>query len=185
PLGDDHWFLVVRDLLDEPGDAWWDDVTTEATEDRDTLLARVLADAWATAEERMGDDPAGWRWGDLHTATFENQTLGQSGVGLIEAIFNRGGFEPGGTGSVLNATRWRNPESFEVTWGPSMRMIVDLADFSASRSVHTTGQSGHAYHLHYIDQASLWEVGEYHPMRWTRAQVEADLQGRLILVPEE
>lgn len=185
PLGDDHWFLVVRDLLDDPTDPWWDDVATPEPEVRDTLLARVLADAWAIAEERMGDDPSEWRWGDLHTATFENQTLGQSGIGPVEAIFNRGGFEPGGTGSVLNATRWRDPTTFEVSWAPSMRMIVDLADFSASRGVHTTGQSGHAYHPHYIDQASLWEVGEYHPMRWTREQVEADLQGRLVLVPEE
>jgi len=28
--------------------------------------------------------------GGLHTATFENQTLGQSGFGLIEDRFNRG-----------------------------------------------------------------------------------------------
>lgn len=185
PYGDDHWFLVVRDLLDEPDDAWWDDVATEGMEDRDALLTRVVEDAWAIAEERMGNDPEDWRWGDLHTATFENQTFGRSGIGPIEAIFNRGTFEPGGTGSVLNATRWRNPDSFEISWVPSMRMIVDLADFSASQSVHTTGQSGHAYHPHYIDQAELWEVGEYHPMRWTRAQVEADLAGRLVLVPEE
>ena len=32
----------------------------------------------------LGNDPAKWTWGGLHTATFENETLGRSGIGPIE-----------------------------------------------------------------------------------------------------
>ncbi len=183
PTGGGRWFTVVRDLVGTPTDPWWDDVTTPGVEDMDAILASSMIDAWLLLEDRLGDDPDKWAWGDLHTAEFENQSLGKSGIGLIEALFNRGGFQPGGTGSVVNATAWGNPDSFEVTWSPSMRMIVDLSDFAASRTIHTTGQSGHPFHDHYIDFAPMWEVGEYHPMRWSQEQVDADAEGVVVLIP--
>lgn len=182
PGGGSRWFTVVRSLMADPSDPWWDDVTTAEVEEMDDILAASLTEGWNVLTDRLGEDPEGWRWGDLHTTTFENQSLGQSGIAPIEALFNRGGFQPGGTSSVVNATSW-SPGSFEVTWSPSMRMIVDLSDFSASRTIHTTGQSGHAFHDHYIDFAPKWAAGEYHPMRWTDEQVESATKGVLVLVP--
>jgi penicillin amidase len=64
-----------------------------------------------------------------------------------------------------------------------MRMIVDMGDLANSLAIHTTGQSGHAYPPHYIDMAPLWSTLQYHPMRWTRAQVEAAAEGVLELIP--
>ncbi len=182
PGGGGRWFTVVRSLMATPTDPWWDDAATPDVEERDDILAASLAGGWETVAGRLGSDPQRWRWGDLHTTTFENQSLGQSGIAPIEALFNRGGFQPGGTSSVVNATSW-SPGSFEVTWSPSMRMIVDLADFTASRTIHTTGQSGHAFHDHYVDFAPRWETGEYHPMRWSEEQVNAAAAGVLVLVP--
>ncbi len=66
---------------------------------------------------------------------------------------------------------------------PSERMIVDLQNFSNSLSIITTGQSGHAYHPHYIDMADPWRMIEYHPMLWDRGQIEADAEGHLRLIP--
>jgi len=62
-------------------------------------------------------------------------------------------------------------------------MIVDLSDMANPLSIHSTGQSGHAFHPHYIDMADMWRLIEYHSMLWTRAQVESDLQGLLTLMP--
>ncbi len=182
PGGGARWFTVVRSLMEDPSDPYWDDVTTPEVEDRDAILATALAEGWNVVSDRLGKDPGKWRWGDLHTTAFENQSLGQSGIAPIEAIFNRGGFRPDGTSSVVDATSW-SPGSFEVTWSPSMRMIVDLADFAASRTIHTTGQSGHAFHDHYIDFAPRWESGAYHPMRWTDEQVDESTEGVLVLIP--
>ncbi len=64
-----------------------------------------------------------------------------------------------------------------------MRMIVDFGNLDNSLTMHTTGQSGHAYEPHYIDMADPWRNIEYHPMRWSRAQVEAGAEGILRLVP--
>jgi penicillin amidase len=63
-------------------------------------------------------------WGDLHTVTFHNQSLGTSGVAPIEAIFNRGPYRASGGGSIVNATSWNSAETdsstaYQVTWLPS------------------------------------------------------------------
>jgi penicillin amidase len=64
-----------------------------------------------------------------------------------------------------------------------MRMVIDLADFAASSSMNTTGQSGHAFHGHYDDMLAPWADGQHHPMRWTRDQVDADSEATLTLTP--
>ena len=54
--------------------------------------------------------------------------------------------------------------SLVVVWLSSMRTIFDLSDLTNSLTMHTTGQSDHAYHPHYIDMADPWRTIEYHPM---------------------
>jgi len=133
-------------------------------------------------EGTLGKNPTRWRWGDLHTATFRNATLGKSGIGPIEALFNRGPFPVGGGEALVNATGWTTG-SFEVDWLPSMRMIVDLGNLSNSLTVHTTGQSGHAYSPHYIDMAPLWVSVTYYPMLWDEQAITAAAEAHLQLLP--
>jgi penicillin amidase len=64
-------------------------------------------------------------------------------------------------------------------------MIVDMADFEASRAVIPTGQSGHPYHAHYDDMIELWLNGQYHPMLFGREAVEAAAVDHLVLQPSE
>jgi penicillin amidase len=64
-----------------------------------------------------------------------------------------------------------------------MRMIVDLGDLSNSVTVHTTGQSGHAYHKHYDDLAPLWASVNYYRMMWDPDDIAANAEGHLRLVP--
>jgi penicillin amidase len=67
--------------------------------------------------------------------------------------------------------------------GASMRMLIDLSNLANSRSVHTTGQSGHPYNPHYDDFTALWANGQTHPQLFDRAAVEQVAEGRLVLVP--
>lgn len=178
-------FEVFRLLLPDPGHFFWDDKATEdITETRDDIFIASLVETVEQLEKSYGKDPAKWpRWGELHTATFRNGTLGESGVSLIEDLFNRGGFETGGSKSIVNATGWDVGVSFEVDWLPSMRMIVDFSNLNDSLTVHTTGQSGHAYHPHYIDMAPLWAGVKYYPMWWDRESIISDSEGHLVLKP--
>ena len=74
-------------------------------------------------------------------------------------------------------------ESFEVNWLPSEREIVDLSNLNNSLAIYTTGESGHAYHPHYIDMAPLWSTLQYAPMWWDQASIIEDAEGHLRLVP--
>ena len=119
----------------------------------------------------------------MHAATFRNQTLGESGIGLIESLFNRGPFPVGGGQSIVNATGWSVRNGYETDWLPSMRMIVDLGNLGNSLTVHTTGQSGHAGSPHYADMAPLWASIQYYPMLWELEQVMENPEGHLTLKP--
>ena len=183
PTGGGRWFYVVGQMLEDPNDGFWDDQSTGEAEDRDAILQKSLNAAYEDLKERFGDDPGGWRWGEMHLSTFRNQTLGESGIGMIEDRFNRGPFPTPGGKDLVNATGWTAYEGFETTWLPSMRMLVDLGDLSRSRTTHTTGQSGHTDHPHYDDMIPLWLAGEYSPMNWTRTQVDAAAETVQTLVP--
>ena len=64
-----------------------------------------------------------------------------------------------------------------------MRMIVDLNDLTNSLTIHTTGQSGHTYHEHYVDMTDAWRTIQYHPMLWEQEQVESSAEGNLQITP--
>jgi penicillin amidase len=162
---------------------WFDDVTTPPVETRDDVLLQALEEAVEELTETLGRNMNRWRWGDLHTATFENQSLGQCGIGLVEALFNRGPVPVDGSTVAVNATGYSPNDPYTVRALPSQRQVVDLADFTRSLSIHTTGQSGHPYHPHYGDMIDPWRNIEYHPMLWQRANVEADAEGVLVLEP--
>ena len=119
----------------------------------------------------------------MHAATFRNQTLGESGIGLIESLFNRGPFPVGGSGAIIDATAWSVVDGYETNWLPSMRMIVDLSNLTNSLTVHTTGESGHAYNRHYVDMSPLWSNIQYYPMLWDQGSVEVQSEGHLRLLP--
>jgi len=186
--GLDNDMRAVFLLMQEPSDAWWDDATTEdVVETRDDILLRSFREGYAKTVSELGKDREKWRWGKLHTATFVSMPLGESGVWFIERMVNRGPFAASGSACTVNNTAWiaKEKEGFTVKFLPSMRMIVDFSDLTRSVTMHTTGQSGHPYSPHYKDMVDPWRNIEYHPMLWTRGQVEASAVERLILNPSQ
>jgi penicillin amidase len=183
PDGGDRWFEVMRDLLADPWSRWWDDTRTEDIEFADEVIAGAMQDAADELVERLGDDPAAWRWGELHQLELTHQTFGASGIGPLEALFNRGPFGTAGGDGIVNATGWNAAEGYEVNWVPSMRMVVDLTDLDASRWVHLTGQSGHVFDPHYADQTDAWLTGRTYPWPFTVQAASASSTQQLVLEP--
>ncbi|MFZ5911455.1 MAG: penicillin acylase family protein [Chloroflexota bacterium] len=185
PAGGSRWYEVMRRLIEQPDSPWWDDKDSEAAvETRDEMFARAFEQAIAQVQEAYGKDPAKWpAWSEIHGADFRNQTLGESGIGPIEALFNRGPFPTGGGEELVNAAGYTVKEPFGVDWLPSEREIVDLGNLDNSLAIHTTGQSGHAFHPHYDDMAPLWAAVQYAPMWWEQDSVMNDAEGHLRLIP--
>ncbi|MDF5729957.1 MAG: penicillin acylase family protein [Rhizonema sp. PD38] len=183
PGGGSYWFEVISHLVHQPHSPWWNNKKTFPSQNRDQIFRKAFAEAVDELERTLGKDPAGWRWGNLHTTTFRNATLGQSGIAPIEALFNRGPFSASGGSSIVNATSWNAAKSFEVTVLPSMRMVVDLNNLQNSLSILTTGESGHAFHPHYDDMIESWRSIQYHPMLWERSAVKVSTSTHLTLIP--
>ncbi len=188
PEGNSRWILIVQNLMEQPNSPWWDDkTTTDTVETFDDIVRLAFADAVNEMEKRFGRDTDNWSWGEMHTLTLTHPTLGKSGVAPIEALFNRGPFRTSGGSSIVNATGWNarleTPETYIVASVPSERVIYDFSDFNNSVAIHTTGESGHAYHPHYVDMTPLWANIEYYPMWWNLDSVTADAEGHLVLTP--
>jgi penicillin G amidase len=186
PDGGQRWFAVVADLLRKPGNEYWDDQDTEQdVEKRDDILRQALLDARDDLTSLQSPNADEWTWGDLHELELRSATLGESGIGPVERLFNRGGWEVGGGSGIVNATSWDARAGFEVAAGPSMRMVVSMADPDASRWINLTGVSGHAFSDHYTDQTELWVDGDTLPWAFSREAVEASAEERLTLEPAD
>ncbi|MCP6759332.1 MAG: penicillin acylase family protein [Fischerella sp. CENA71] len=181
--GSSRGFEIIRQLVKQPNNNWWDNQKTSPVENRDQIFQQAFAKAVDELEQTLGKDASRWRWGNLHTVTFRNQTLGKSGIAPVEALFNRGPFPSSGGSSIVNATGWNATEDYTVVSLPSMRMIVDLANWDNSVAIQTTGQSGHAFHRHYDDMIQPWRKFEYHPMLWEQKNIVSNTAKSLKLMP--
>ncbi|MEZ4515996.1 MAG: penicillin acylase family protein [Chloroflexota bacterium] len=184
PDGKDSTADSMYHILPEPNRGWWDDKRTDdVVEDRDTILVRSLTEALADGKNRLGDNLDDWRWGDLHQITFQSETLGSSGIGFIENIFNRGPYPVNGSESVPMKTCWDVNKGFEVTCIPALRQIVDLSNLDNSLMVHSVGQSGHPMHDQYDNFIEMWRTFQYHPSNWSREAAESGPHDTLVLQP--
>ena len=183
--GDDRDMWAMKLLLEKPNDKWWDDpATKDKVETRDDILSRSFKEGYAATVAALGPDRTLWKWGKLHTATFVSNPLGASGIGPIESLVNRGPFPAGGTTDAPNACRWTvDKGDFTVQTCPSMRMIIDMSDISQSVCMNLTGQSGNPASQWYGNLIDSWLNVKYHPMLWTRQQVDAGAAHNLMLVP--
>jgi penicillin amidase len=187
PTGDGRWFEVMRGLLSKPDSPWWDDANTDGVvEDRDDILAEAMSAARDELVRRQARRAVDWTWGHQHRLNLENQTLGQSGHGLVRWLLNRGGYQVGGGNEIVDATSWdAAKDGYDVTAAPSMRMVVSLADLAKSRWVNLTGASGHAFARNYVDQTDLWVDGRTLAWPFSEADVRAATRRTLTLVPDE
>ncbi|HUI72116.1 MAG TPA: penicillin acylase family protein, partial [Spirochaetia bacterium] len=175
---------AISVMLKDPHHPLWDDPTTPGTrESRDDILTLSLEKAVRMGTKAQGPDLAKWRWGRAHIATFRNLTFGESGIPIIERIFNRGPFPvPAGFQQVF-CTDWKASKPFDVSAVSSMRQVIDLSDLSKSVTIHTTGQSGHPGNRHYDDMIGSWSHVTYHPTLWDLTALEASRPDRLVLRP--
>lgn len=180
--GNDRFWQVIMNIWNEADNFWWADRIT-GTKGRDATLSSALNAAAEELSKEFGTDATAWRWGDMHTLTFTNQTLGTSGIAPIEMLFNRGPVPVSGGEATVNATGWTPADGYEVDWVPSMRQVIDLADFDASTWVNLTGNSGHAYNRDYSDQIDAWLTGEQFPWPYSVDAVSNSARNTLTLVP--
>lgn len=183
PIG--HRPSLVRLLEGDASGRWWDDLSTEGTvETRDEIVQRALAAAWLEGATRWGDDVTQWDHGWIHQLTLRHRL---DAVPVLGWWLRRGPWQlPGHSTTVLAfGARWTDDGTRQnVTYGPSMRWLVDWSDPDRAWSVIPGGQAGHPADPHYSDQMDLYLAGETHEAPWTEAAIEAATVATTRFVPE-
>ncbi len=149
---------ALHDLLNSPDSEWFDNPHTSRSENRDDIIRQSLQDALQYLRDELGDDIRTWRWGSIHTVTFEH-IFGQRSP--INRVVNIGPFPIGGAGTTVNNGEYLLYDPYENILGPSMRFVADMADPATAYTIIPTGQSGQPLHRHYKDQTQLWLDGRY------------------------
>jgi len=169
-----HDTTTLLRLLKNP-DSWW----IEQAGGKEALIDKSLNEAVEWLKSELGPDPANWQWGKLHQVVLSH-TLGLQKP--LDQVFNRGPVPIGGDTDTPCQTAFLPNEPYDnKAWAPSFRQIVDLGDLSRSVIIIPPGQSGHLASPHYDDLLEPWVKGEYHPMLWTREEIEREAEGTLIL----
>jgi len=169
-----HDTVTLLRLLNNPV-SWW----VQQTGGHDVLISRALKQTVEWLRSELGPSETDWQWGKLHKFNFEHPLSLQK---PFDQVFDRGPFPMGGDTDTPLQTAMSPNDPYDVkVCAPSFRQIIDLGDLSNSQAIHPPGQSGNLASPHYDDLAQLWLKGEYHPMLWTREQVEAEAERKLVL----
>ncbi len=163
--------------LMKPSPIWFDGDITIA---RDRLLLDSLAAAVDRARGASSSDrdasTVPQPWGRLHTLTFRHP------LAITPAArrrFDVGPFEqPGYSGTVLSTF-----PGLDVSGGATFREIIDVSAWDRSVGTNAPGQSGAPGSSHFADLAKPWAAGEYFPLAFTDAAVQANTEATLTLQP--
>jgi acyl-homoserine-lactone acylase len=171
---------------------FWDDVRSPAKETKAQIMARSLRDAYGVLESELGQDRADWRWGKLHTYTWETEAAKMSplmGMGERLALwslwsyFNRGPYPAPGDHSTLNVSSYFIGKDFDTWLIPAMRIIVDFGLKEPMYAMNSSGQSDNPSSAHYDDEIPEWLNGRYIAMPFSEEAVRKQYDKVLILKP--
>jgi penicillin amidase len=139
-----------------------------------TLTVREL-------RQSLGKNPHTWQYGRKHRLLLRH-ALGN--IPVLAPIFNRGPWPTGGDIDTISMGYTpRDAPAVPAYTAPSYRQICDPGNWDRSLGVLSSGQSGHPGSRHYNDLSHFWRTGGYHPLLWSRTQVERHTTGILTLEP--
>ncbi|HEX8100490.1 MAG TPA: penicillin acylase family protein [Actinomycetota bacterium] len=172
-------YQVLPTILEFPTAMWFG---AEGREARDEVLRRALDRALDELTERLGDDPTGWAWGELHRIRFAGRFSILPDLG---ELFTAAEGPLGGDEQTVAQAQYEPGTPYDAIVIPSWRQIIDLSDLDASLGVVVPGQSGNPASPHFRDQYNLWATGRHHPLPFSRAAVETHAESTLNLLPPE
>ena len=123
--------------------------------------------------ERLGGEPASWRWGALHAARFEHPLLR-----AVPVLRDLTGITVAAPGDDQTVNRGGMADGFTDVHGAGLRLVADLSGADGLLAVIATGQSGNPLSRHWSDFAARWATG-----RTIRLGSQADEAGQLQLRP--
>jgi penicillin G amidase len=157
----------VASVLSPAGAHWCDG-------DCGSMLRDSLGDAVRDLSARFGDDPATWRWGEAHQATFAHPML--RNVPVLGSLTTISVPSPGDDTTL---DRGGTNTTFESVHGAAYRGVYDLSELDRSLFMVTPGQSGNPFSSHARDFVMGWRDGA----TITLGPTAASIGGTVHLIP--
>jgi penicillin amidase len=170
--------------------ALFDDMTTaNVVESRDADSVTSLLDAIDYLGTKLGTDRTKWRWGSVHTLTFQALVPLWGALTIpppTDSVFPNG-FPRHGDGYNIDVGQ---PDSmpvqlkdavFSYSAGPSQRFVIDLDPQKGptARNVLPGGEVWDNTSPHFRDEAELWRRNQNHPIPFTHDDVAAAAEERI------
>ena len=149
--------VVVEKLLRARPAGWF--------KDYDELLIESLASAVSTGEKLQGSNVAEWDYGQTIELHLVHPVAGQ--LPVIGRYFNIGPIPMSGSSTSIKQTTQR--------LGPSLRMVIDLANLDQSQANIVSGESGNVLSKHYKDQWGSYYGGTSFPMQFDKVDAKDTL----------
>jgi penicillin G amidase len=159
-----------------------DDLATTTLETRKEIIEKSLQTAWLEGEQRWGGTVATWNYGRLHSLTLRHRL---DKMPFFGPWMRRGPFPLAGSAETVLAfgARWQEDGNMTVTYGPSMRWVVDWSQPDRAFAVLPGGQSGHPADPHYDDQIPLYRDGRLRESAWSDTLIEQSNKKKVKLLP--
>jgi penicillin amidase len=176
------WGRSFYKVLRKENSLWWDNVATSEKESASKIITNAFTKSYKELTAQLGTDISAWRWGKVHTLTFQHP-LGK--ISPLDKIFNVGPFEVPSGRDALNKLSFKLDSTgvYNVTSGPSMRISLDFADVKGSESIIPTGQSGNVMSPYYSNQSNRYIKGIYRKQRMNRDDILANKIGESKITP--
>jgi penicillin amidase len=139
--------------------------------------AAALSMALDSLAALLGPDLPRWTWGRAHRGVFKSALEGRTGAWRPEP-------QPeDGDNSTPSVGASRLPWTSEVTHGPAIRHLVDLAVPDSSLAIVPPGNSGDRTSPHAADLLQRWADHEYVPLYLSWPLIERAKESELKLTP--
>jgi penicillin amidase len=187
----DQYQAALDQIIDNPDDGWWDDVTTPEREARDDILKRAYEPTLEWIGRNYGDLHMLWEWDLVHGSRLHHP-LGDTWPWdqLLTPDLHPDGWagtsnaSPGGLPCLGGICMGSDLYRAKAVYG--YRQIMDAGDPSTLWFTLLPGQSGHPFHAHFNDLIDEWLAGVYLPLRLAPSPEDvAGVDSVLILAPED
>lgn len=177
-----HWGAPLLEAIEHPTRYWAGDAVAK----RDKLLVDTLKAAYDESVQRLGPDPAAWKWNSLTRTVFGHPATGlldpETAKKLTVGPLSRGGSWQTVDINVYNTFQG---ELFKQWAGATVRLAIDVGNWDASRAINAPGQSGDPDDPHYRDLTAKWHNGQYFPLVYSKPAVLANVEKTIVLLPRQ
>jgi len=153
---------ILTNIWDDKDSPLFDNILTkDKIENIDDIALLTFNQTIDSLKSKIGNNVDSWEYQKLHTLTLAHPL---AKVKILDFVFNlnRGPFAVGGSNHTVSPYSYPYNKPFAATAGASERHIFSLENWSNSKTIIPTGESGIPVSKFYCDQTDRFIKNQYH-----------------------